>query len=135
MESSDTQSGTSPVPEPAEPGAELEAAAREQGAQQVEIDRMAQMPNPVVVFRASDQNEGNIIRALLEGEGIPAVFDDSSASILGDAMSVAGNHTNDVLVAPSDVERAKALIDSYRNASVTDDMVGADDSQPEEQSS
>ena len=95
------------------------------------VARMAQAPNPVIVFSAATQDEGEIVRGLLESEGIPAIFTDHSSPILGDALSVTGDHMGDVLVATADVERAKALIESYQGATVTDDMVG-DPSQAEE---
>ncbi|HEX5323740.1 MAG TPA: DUF2007 domain-containing protein [Capsulimonadaceae bacterium] len=125
MDASDTgnEAVTSDTPNPAEPGAELEAAAQRQEREQAEIERISGSASPVVVFEASSDDEGQIIRGILESEGIPAIYNDQTAPILGDALSFTTDHSGDVMVSPSDVERAKALIDSYQNATVTDDMV------------
>jgi hypothetical protein len=118
--------------DPSEPGAELESGAREQETFQESIERLAQVPDPVSVFSAGSVDEGQIVRALLEGEGIPAIFNDESSPAMGDVFTVTEDHAGDVLVSASDAEQAKALIESYRNATVTDDMVGEDASQSEE---
>jgi|SRR5579862_170888 len=118
--------------DPREPGAELVAAAEAEKQENEAVERMAQASDPVVVFSAASVSEGQIIRALLDGEGIPAIFNDLSSPTLGEALSVTRDDAADVLVAPGDAERAKELIDSYRNATVTDDMVGEESTQPEE---
>lgn len=108
---------------PGEPGAELEAAALREEAEDQAVEQAAKAAPPVVVFKAATQDEGEIVRGLLESEGIPAVLVDQSSPPLGDALIAGDTHWGDILVAPADAERAKELIESSQNVAITDDIV------------
>lgn len=108
---------------PAEPGAELEAAAKQEAQEERAVEAAAQAPDPVVVFKAATQDEGEIVRGILDSEGIPAFLIDHSSPPLGDVLINTDTHWGDVLVAPADAARARELIESAQKTPVTDDIV------------
>ncbi len=77
----------------------------------------ADLPPLVSVFAASSEAEGNIVRGLLEAEGIPAIFQDVAAGSFGSVFSVSAAHWADVLVPADQAEQARAAIASAQQAS------------------
>lgn len=62
------------------------------------------------VFAAHSESEANIVRGLLEAEGIPAVFDDLSAPIMGSIFQSGETRWGDVLVPARLADEARAAI-------------------------
>ena len=90
----------------------LETAA--ESGSPVEFDEagLANTKSPITVFVSSDASEAEIIRGLLESEGIPAFFDSQPGMslprvIMGETMHGA------VMVAAENEDRAKELIAAY----------------------
>ena len=71
------------------------------------------MAAPTVVFRTQSQSEADIVRGLLEANGVSAMIS-ADLSRTPFPMSVAGLQ---VMVAPDDAEHAKRIIESYRDDS------------------
>lgn len=109
--------------DPYEPGAGLQAAAQAQADEELAVQQAAKASPPMVIFKAATQDEGEIVRGMLESEGIPAVLVDHSSPPLGDALIATETHWGDILVAPSDADRAMELIESSLNTPITDEMV------------
>ena len=103
-----------------EPGAELEAAARAQDRQEKDIAKAAQAAAPIPIFRASTEDEGEIVRGLLQSEGIDAIFGSVPTSAYGATLVGGQGYWSDVLVAPEDAERARALITAYQQGTPED---------------
>ena len=104
-----------------QPGAELAAAAAAQAEDEREIEAAAAAPAPVSVFRADTADEAEIVRGLLESEGIPAAAATISSAALGDILISGEDHWADVLVAPADAERALALVAAYQSGPPIDE--------------
>ncbi len=65
----------------------------------------------VSVFSAGTESEGNIVRGLLESEGIPAMFRDSaSPAAYGSVFGVAEARWGDLLVGSSQADLARQII-------------------------
>lgn len=65
----------------------------------------------VSVFSAGSESEGNIVRGLLESEGIPAMFRDSSSpAAYGSVFGVAEARWGDLLVGASQADLARQII-------------------------
>lgn len=64
----------------------------------------------VSVFAAGTESEANIVRGLLEAEGIPVVFRDEGARTYGSVFSVSEARWGDILVASRQADAARAVI-------------------------
>jgi len=74
------------------------------------------------VFSANSSDEGEIIRGLLESEGIPALYDAQAGIVMGDAVMIGEAPKGIVLVAGEDEARARELIAAYSQP-VTDEEI------------
>lgn len=74
----------------------------------------------VSVCAAQSEMEANIVRGLLEGEGIPVVFDGLPTAIMGNVFQAGETCWGDVLVPASHAEQARALLSNAAPASPGD---------------
>jgi hypothetical protein len=64
----------------------------------------------VSVFPAQSESEANIIAGILNSEGIPAMFDNLHAPILGEALTSSKSCWADILVPEAMAEAARTVI-------------------------
>ena len=75
------------------------------------------------VFRAPDQTTADLVRGLLESEGIAAYIDSRQVAWLDGVMTMATGYWGDVVV-PAELEpQALEIITAYETAPVTDEDV------------
>ena len=82
---------------------------------------------PIAVFEATSQAEGQIVRGLLDSEGIPAIFEPLPGLSMTDEVILGETFNGVVLVAPEDAERAAELIAAYAKGPADEDEA---DSEP-----
>ncbi|MHB9036553.1 MAG: putative signal transducing protein [Armatimonadota bacterium] len=68
----------------------------------------------VVVFRAPDEFTANIVKGILEGEGIPVMLESRMAAMYDGALTMGEGFWGDVVVPREFAERSRALIDAYQ---------------------
>jgi|GEM_PF-3814599 hypothetical protein len=88
----------------------LEAAAAAESMVDDSYDASADSLPPVVVYTATSEEDGEIVRGLLESEGIEVVLTTSGSPVYGQVFGIAEGQWGEVLVAPGDAERAKAIL-------------------------
>jgi hypothetical protein len=67
----------------------------------------------VSVFVAGTEVEANIVRGLLEAEGIPTTVSVAGAKAFGALLSVGAGQWGDVFVAPDDAEKAREVVAAH----------------------
>jgi len=97
----------------------IETAAIVEGNMEDASAALVSSPAPVKVFDAVSAAQGEIVRGLLDTEGIPAVFESVAGASL-DQVFFGETFHGEVLVAAEDEERALQLIDAYTKAALTD---------------
>jgi hypothetical protein len=65
---------------------------------------------PVSIFSAGTEPEANIVRGLLEAEGIPVVVSMAGTAAYGTMLSIGAGKWGDLFVSPDDAERAREII-------------------------
>ncbi len=79
------------------------------------------------VYRASDQTTADIIRALLESEGIAVYLDSRQVAWFDGVMTMAEGYYGDLLVPKDEEEKALEIIQAYQSAPVDDsDVIDAE---------
>jgi hypothetical protein len=96
----------------------LELAADAETSSEISVADVGQL---VVVYTAGTPSEGEIVRGILESEGIAVVLTQAASPILGQVFSVAEGQAGEVLVSPEDADRAEAIVAAYTNQSETVD--------------
>jgi hypothetical protein len=76
---------------------------------------------PVVVYTASSEEDGEIVRGLLESEGIPVILTTAGSPIYGEVFSIGEGQAGEILVAPADAERAKSILAATSDAELADE--------------
>jgi len=75
---------------------------------------LAKSRGPVAVFSPPfNDNEGEIVRGLLESEGIPAIYDNHAGIMVAYSLKLSDAPTGNVFVSPNDERRARELIAAY----------------------
>jgi len=69
--------------------------------------------DPVVVYTTGSSYDGEIVRGILETEGIPVILTQAASPILGEVFENGEGQAGEILVAPQDALRAEALIAAY----------------------
>jgi hypothetical protein len=87
----------------------IEEAAASEAAVEAGREQAALSDPPVSVFEASNAGEGEIIRGMLETEGIEAIYE----SRPGLTMILGGDFSGSVLVPGEDADRARELVDTF----------------------
>lgn len=99
----------------------LETAAVREAFAENAADAVADSQSPVGVFEANTSSEGEIVKGMLEAEGIAAVFE----SLPGMTMVLGGDFNGTVFVPAEDEAKARELIAAYSSDAsgvvVTDD--------------
>ena len=97
----------------------LEAAVDAEAKSEQSSDNSLQQP--VVVYTAGSVEDGEIVRGLLESEGIPVIYTHAASPALGDVLGLAEGQAGEILVAPLDYEKAKALLAASTEAELPKD--------------
>ena len=100
----------------------LEAAAAREADAENAAEAVAKSSSPVGVFDANTSSEGEIVRGLLEAEGISAVFE----SLPGMTMVLGGDFNGTVYVPAEDETRARELIAAYADGTPTGEGIDAE---------
>jgi hypothetical protein len=87
----------------------LEAAADDEAASAAREEKINDSL-PIVVFTATSSEDGEIVRGILESEGIPVILTNAASSPFGEAFSVGLGQMGQILVAPKDVARALEIL-------------------------
>ena len=66
----------------------------------------------VSVFSAQNESEANIVRGLLESQGIAAIFREVATPAYGSIFSVSESRWADILVAATEAQAARDAIES-----------------------
>jgi hypothetical protein len=103
----------------------LEVAADTEG--RAEDTDLSQTGVPVSVYLAESPEDGEIVRGLLESEGIPVIYTHSASPIFGQIFSPSVGQVGEIFVAPADVERALSIL-----ALSTEDGLSGEDQPSEE---
>jgi len=85
------------------------AAEAERTADEVKAANSSTVP--VVVYTAGTAEDGEIVRGILESEGIPVILTTPASPAYGDAFGLAVGQAGQVLVAPEDVQRAMDILE------------------------
>jgi len=80
----------------------------------------------VSVCAAQSEMEANIVRGLLEGEGIPVVFDGLPTSTLGNVFQAGETCWGDVLVPAEQAAQARAILSNAAPSSPGDTVTEAE---------
>ena len=76
--------------------------------------------NIIKIYQVSGQLEGELLKAYLEANGVPAALSQESAGIVyGLTIGALGNV--DVLISDENVERATLLIEEYQKGQIDKD--------------
>jgi hypothetical protein len=65
---------------------------------------------PVVIYTAGSPEDGEIVRGILEAEGIQVILTNAGSSALGEVFNVGEGQYGEVLVAAADAERANNIL-------------------------
>lgn len=99
----------------------LEEAADRTPEGEIDAEGLAAVPAPVAVFDATSAAEGEIVRGLLESEGIGAEYIPMPVYPVPLGSAVLGEAAHGiVLVAAEDEARARELIAAYSTAPTAD---------------
>lgn len=68
----------------------------------------------VPVFKATDELTANLVKGILEAEGIEAIVHSHQVAWMDSIMVTAEGFWGDVLVAEEDAERARLILEAYQ---------------------
>ncbi|HEY3331336.1 MAG TPA: hypothetical protein VGK19_15005 [Capsulimonadaceae bacterium] len=121
QEFNETTTSTEPIDGELTP---IEVAAEDEAGAEDAISRAESSLSPVAVFEASTSTQGEILKGVLQADGIDAVFE----SLPGITMVLGGDFQGTVFVPAEDEARARELIASFTSAGeVTDEDVALSD--------
>ncbi|MEN6581458.1 MAG: DUF2007 domain-containing protein [Armatimonadota bacterium] len=84
-----------------------------------------------MIFRSPDEFTANIVKGLLESEGIPVELKSRMAAMFDGALTMGEGYWGDVVVPVEYAEKSKELIEAYQ-ANSTDNEVQTGNDTPEE---
>jgi len=70
----------------------------------------------VRVYRAADEMTANIVKGILESEGIPVTIQSRQVPWMDGVMTMGEGFYGDLLVAADEAERARMIIEIYQSA-------------------
>ncbi len=76
----------------------------------------AQGKGLTAVFRAPDEVTADIVKGLLEGEGIPVMLQSRQVPMYDGALTMAVGYWGDVVVPREHADRARAIIGAYEQS-------------------
>ena len=85
--------------------------------------------NLVVVFRAPDEYVADIVKSLLEGEGIPVVLESRQVAQMDGVFKLDVGYWGDVVVQREFADRAREIIEAYQAEDQTESEQGIQDEQ------
>lgn len=69
-----------------------------------------------VVYRAPDEVTANIIKGILEADGIPVMLESRMAAMYDGALTMGEGYWGDVVVPQAYAARSRELIEAYRKS-------------------
>ncbi len=87
----------------------LEEAAGIEAKLESGLDQIAHSASPVRIFETTSAGEGEIIRGMLETEGIEAIYECRP----GMTMILGGDFSGSIVVPAEDEARSRELIDTF----------------------
>lgn len=80
----------------------------------VDLDDELEQKSLVRIFRAPNESIANIVKGLLESEGVPVYVDSRMVPWLNGVMKAGEGFYGDIVVPESEVERSREIIKAYQ---------------------